>query len=341
MDSNFPSMEPALALPTGYDPSDHPFEFDGQAGPLFKLYLKNVVLTLLTLGIYRFWAKVEVKQFIYQHTAFHGGRFGYHATGLEKFIGFLKGLCFIVPLVLIVVVLYNGLRQSMSDETAWIICFYAFFGILGLLRPLIVVGSRSFNLSRTSWNNLRFRFNGRIGKLYGLYFKDFLFLILTLGIYTAWHHINVRRFTTQHSLFGDQTFDYDGRGEDLFGLYLLGGILSYITLGIYIPWYIAKLHRFHINHTQFQGQSFESKLTGSQMFGFILMAFAAVILTVGLAFPWVIIRYRQMIVNTTYYIGSIDLDAIEASNENGSNATIEGIGEAGEALGSIGEFFGG
>lgn len=31
--------------------------FDDRRGPLFRLVLKNIVPTILTTGIYRFWAK--------------------------------------------------------------------------------------------------------------------------------------------------------------------------------------------------------------------------------------------------------------------------------------------
>ncbi|MEM8813756.1 MAG: DUF898 family protein, partial [Pseudomonadota bacterium] len=54
------------------------------ANELFKIYLQNIVFTVLTLGVYRFWARVRNRRFHYLHTEFAGGRFDYHATGREK-----------------------------------------------------------------------------------------------------------------------------------------------------------------------------------------------------------------------------------------------------------------
>ncbi len=36
----------------------------GAAGELFKIYVVNILLTLVTLGIYRFWAKTRVRRYV-------------------------------------------------------------------------------------------------------------------------------------------------------------------------------------------------------------------------------------------------------------------------------------
>src|SRR5262245_23001105 len=152
-----------------------PFRFDGDAGDLFVLYLKNIALTLLTLGLYRFWAAVALRRYSYRQTQFHDGRFDYHATGKEKFLGFLKGLLLLSPVLAGLAVLYHVvLKQRFTGEEAFAISLYLFFLLMFVLRPLIVVGAARFNLSRTSWNAVRFRFDGRVGEAYRLYLRDLL-----------------------------------------------------------------------------------------------------------------------------------------------------------------------
>jgi uncharacterized membrane protein YjgN (DUF898 family) len=247
----------------------------------------------------------------------------------------------LLPVVGLLVVLHRAIEPHVGGENAFIICLYGFGFVMALLRPLIIVGTRAFNYARTSWNNLRFRFTGRVKPLYGIYLRDYVLMVFTFGIYTAWHHVNVKRFINQHTEFGGNRFDYDGSGGDLFAIYFFGPLLTYITLGVFLPWYIAGLHRYHIDHTLFQSQRFKSRLRGSRMFSFLLVSVLAVILTVGVALPWVIIRYNRMIAETTDFLGVIDLNAIRAGFDAQASATLEGIGEAGEALESLGELFGG
>ncbi len=329
---------PAIGGLSGYQPPT-PFSFDAPVKPFFALYLKNIVLTLLTLGIYRFWATVEVRKFLYQHTSFADGRFDYHATGKERFVAFVKGMLILMgPIVVVCAAL--ALIWQMAMAEALVIAFYVFFLVITCLRPLIIVGARAFNLSRTSWNNMRFRFVGKVGKLYAIYIKGVLLTIVTFGIYAAWLMVDVERFKARNSYLGNTQFDYRGEGGELFGINFLGAFLSYITLGIYIPWYIAKLRRYHVENTWFQNQAFRSSLTGGQMFVFMLKSVLAVVLTLGLALPWVIISYNRMMIETTEFSGQVDVNAIRGTTDAAASATLEGLGTAGDALEAVGDLFG-
>lgn len=57
------------------------FIYHGKVGKLFVIWFTNVLFTLLTLGIYFFWARVRTKKYFYENTSFDGKYFGYHATG--------------------------------------------------------------------------------------------------------------------------------------------------------------------------------------------------------------------------------------------------------------------
>ena len=48
---------------------DMAIEYRGEQGPLFKLGLKTSLLTLVTLGIYRFWAKTRLRKYFWSATA--------------------------------------------------------------------------------------------------------------------------------------------------------------------------------------------------------------------------------------------------------------------------------
>src|SRR3954471_6399831 len=46
----------------------HPFIFSGKGGEYFKIWIVNILLSIVTLGIYSAWAKVRNKQYFYGNT---------------------------------------------------------------------------------------------------------------------------------------------------------------------------------------------------------------------------------------------------------------------------------
>ena len=44
--------------------------FDGTGGQLFGNYIKWVILTIITLGIYSFWLGIKMQQWVAKHTHF-------------------------------------------------------------------------------------------------------------------------------------------------------------------------------------------------------------------------------------------------------------------------------
>jgi uncharacterized membrane protein YjgN (DUF898 family) len=313
--------------------------YDGGWNELFKIYLQNVVFTLVTLGVFRFWAKVRNRRFHYQHTQFAGGRFDYLATGKEKFIGFLKGLAILLPALIGMWFSEDWVTEMVGAEYASLVIGIAFGAFLYMLKPLILVGSQRFNLARTTWNNLRFHFSGRVSTAYGIYLLDFFLMVITFGIYYSWHEIRVRKYRMSHTCLGDSNFSFHGSGGELFGINILGYFLSYVTLGIYAPWYIANRLRFFVGKTGFRNRRLVSRITGRQVLAVGGPAMLLTIFTLGLALPWAIVRWRTLLAHTTYYAGELDTAELE-SFASSASSTLEGIGEAGDALGELGDMFG-
>ncbi|MGA3159250.1 MAG: DUF898 family protein, partial [Steroidobacteraceae bacterium] len=49
-----------------------PAEFRGEGGEYFRIWIVNLLLTLLTLGIYSAWAKVRKQRYLYSNTSVAG-----------------------------------------------------------------------------------------------------------------------------------------------------------------------------------------------------------------------------------------------------------------------------
>jgi hypothetical protein len=79
-------MEASTVSPTlQTQPEIYRFEFRGKAGEYFRIWIVNVVLSILTLGIFSAWAKVRARRYFYGNTYLNGSSFDYHADPVKNF----------------------------------------------------------------------------------------------------------------------------------------------------------------------------------------------------------------------------------------------------------------
>lgn len=303
------------------------FEYEGQGGAFFMLYLKNLLLTIVTLGVYSFWGRVKIQRYVFSNSKFYGRYFDYHATGKEKFIGFLVGSAVLAIFFSIV-----GGLQSLGGVFAIIGGLIVFAAVI-LGQPYFLIGSRKFLLSRSSWSNIRFRFSGDYKELLNITLKGMIYSVLTLGFYTPFFVVSIKKYMTEESAIGSKSFSYDGDGWDFFKVFIVGYLLTMVTFGIYAPFFLAKTMRYHANHTLLGQSRFQSELTGVDVLLFIL----AVVFSFGIFIPFALNwGVRQ-------YLSKLSLDAIaqdiqdieNLDDDNPGSALADGIVEAGEVLDGI------
>ena len=126
-------------------PTPERVEFHGKATEFFGIWIVNVLLSIVTFGIYSAWAKVRTHKYFYQNTVIAGRRFDYHATGGQILIG------------RVIVVIGFMIFQILA--TVPLLAILGFIGLLVLV-PLLIVRSLKFNAQVTSWANVRFGFDG-------------------------------------------------------------------------------------------------------------------------------------------------------------------------------------
>ncbi len=139
--------------------------FEGSGMEYFKIWIVNVLLTIVTLGLYYPWAKVRNNRYFYANSTLEGRNFEYHATGKQLFIGYLIGMALFIAYVVI---------QQVSPTGSLIV---ALLFILAL--PWIIWRSMKFSMRMTSFSNVRFGF---VGKLSGSYIN---FLVLPIILFVA------------------------------------------------------------------------------------------------------------------------------------------------------------
>ena len=147
--------------------------FKGEGSEYFKIWIVNIVLSILTLGIYSAWAKVRNKRYFYGNTQLDGSPFEYLATPAM----ILKGRIIAVGL-LVIYTLLGELNPFVGILLPLVIL---------LLAPLIIRNAIRFNARMASYRNVNFDFRGSIGGAY-LVFLGLPFLpligsaIVTFGI---------------------------------------------------------------------------------------------------------------------------------------------------------------
>ena len=186
-----------------------PFRFSAGTAAYYRLWLSNMLLTIVTLGIYSAWAKVRMQKFLLGHTEFAGGRFDYHGQPLT----ILKGRI----LMLLVLVLWQLSASSAP--------LYTVFGlVLFLCMPWLIAQALRFRLANTSWNRMRLRFSGSNKAAYLAYLKYWTLLTVSVGLAWPWAVLIKRRFITEHTHLGQTRL----KQHDCIGS-LYAGMLSAIA----------------------------------------------------------------------------------------------------------------
>jgi len=197
--------------------------FHGSGGTLLGIHVVNVLLILVTLGVYYFWAKTRVRRYVFSESQFDGDRFAYHGIGKELLLGFLRAfLVFLLPIIALSVI------RDWLNVAAHIKAAAAALSplLLFLFVPVAMVGARRYRLSRTSWRGIRFSFRGRAWRFILIFIKGSLLTGLTFGLYYPFFLTERQAFMVSHSYFGNEQFEFNGRGRDLSANYLLALVLT-------------------------------------------------------------------------------------------------------------------
>ncbi|MEM6609770.1 MAG: YjgN family protein [Pseudomonadota bacterium] len=126
------------------------FEFRGTAREWFGIWIVNLLLSIITVGIYSAWAKVRRLKYFYNNTYMDGRNFNYHATGKQILIG---------RLIFIAGYIVFSLAISLSPIVGGALAI-----ALLVVIPWLVVRAMKFNARMTSFSNVRFDFEGTVGK---------------------------------------------------------------------------------------------------------------------------------------------------------------------------------
>ncbi|WP_280153134.1 YjgN family protein [Piscinibacter sp. XHJ-5] len=153
---------PAGAEPAFEAPREHrlDFRFTGSGSEYFRIWIVNLLLTIVTLGVYYPWAKVRRLRYFYGNTLVGGQPLDFHGNPMTMLRGY----------VLIAVM---GVLYSVAGRFSAVAGLVAFI-ILAAIWPALLRSSMQFRLANTSWRGLRFRFVGSLGDAYAAFLPAFV-----------------------------------------------------------------------------------------------------------------------------------------------------------------------
>lgn len=214
--------------PGGLPPTaGRPLYWGGHTDPLFRIHLVNILLTILTLGIYRFWGIVRVRQYVWSHTALLGDRLEYAGTGGELLRGFLIVLGIMVPLILAGIGLdLLGLTSTWALAASNALKVAVFLYLLAVGRH----AARRYLASRTLWRGLRFVVTGSPWRCGAVVFGWWMATLLTLGLARPWALAAEARWSFGRLHLGTQPFRFTGRGGQILGPWLVALVIGAIGL---------------------------------------------------------------------------------------------------------------
>jgi uncharacterized membrane protein YjgN (DUF898 family) len=139
-----PSIRSAsLPAPSGKIQSSK-IAFDGTGSEYFRIWIVNLLLTMVTFGIYYPWAKVRKLKYFYNNTHIDGNAFDFHGEPKKM----LRGSAIVGVFFLI---------YSYAADFSPVAALVAVLAFLVVAPPLFRASMR-FRLANTSWRGMRFHF---------------------------------------------------------------------------------------------------------------------------------------------------------------------------------------
>ncbi|MCP4185719.1 MAG: DUF898 domain-containing protein [Hyphomicrobiales bacterium] len=237
----------------------HKFKFTGNAKEYFGIWIVNLFLSIITLGIYTAWAKVRRVRYFYGHTFIDGHNLEYHAKPKSILIGRI--------IVLGILIIMNFL-VSITPLAGVLVIPYL------LALPWVINQAMRFNARVTSYRNVRFNFKGTYWQALKIFFLIPLGAILGFGLVIA----------VLESLFGESL-------KSLSGLQAVISIIIYlivllVSAALFVS-YMSKLTSNYIgNNLSFGSADFRTDAKLKPLvanYAFSLLFFVVIVAVFALA----------------------------------------------------------
>ena len=195
-----------------------PVEFTGKTGEYFGIWIVNLLLIIITLGIYSAWAKVRTHRYFYGNTLLDGSPFDYLASP----IAILKGWAIAVA----VLIVYNILANVFPLTSLLLV------PLMLIVLPWIIVRAMRFRAHNSAWRNIRFGFKKAYAEAAKVFILFPILIIITLGLFLPYYSYATNRFVVANSGFGATAFSFHATAKDFYKIFLKPVLVMLVILGL-------------------------------------------------------------------------------------------------------------
>jgi uncharacterized membrane protein YjgN (DUF898 family) len=332
----------------------YPVEFSATAGEYFRIWIVNLALTIVTLGIYSAWAKVRKRRYFYSHTRIDGEGFEYRASP----IAILKGR--LIAVALFALFYAVGQFAPLYQLVLWI--------PLAIFAPWLVVRSLAFNAHNSAYRNIRLRFHGTYKTCLKLAAGYGLLMLVTLFLAFPFLKRRMTRFVVENHAYGAARFELgDGFNKPFINAYfaawglgmlgmlaaglvgvgiaflgaaggelskdaapMLGFVVVGVTYGVFFllfGYLRARTTNAVFNNLRVGPLRFECVLSARRLTWLYVGNIVAILLTIGLATPWAVVRTMRYRASRMTAIAAGPLDSFVQGESQQVSATGQEVGE--------------
>lgn len=284
---------PSDGAPSHGQPGD--ISYFGRWQDVLKLCCWNTLWTILTLGIFRFWAKTRMRRYIWSNIVIDGDALEYTGRGLELFLGFV-----IVTLILVPVILALNFIGSMLPAHLMMLPMIFTYIAVAFLFFVATYRATRYRYSRTFWRGIRARLSGSAFKYALIGFGTSIVTLLSLGLLAPLGFIATTRYQTDNTWIGDTQARFNGTfgaafkrwfkswailvlvvgsvpalsavasGPSMIWLPIAAGVIAYFGVAFVFLNYNVWLFRYQADCTEMGAIRFSSNLQTSQYIKIIL-----------------------------------------------------------------------
>lgn len=329
--------------------------FTASGSEYFRIWIVNLLLTIVTLGIYSAWAKVRRTRYFYDNTKLDDSSFEYHGNP----IAILKGR-------IVALILFGGYNLTVQ---VYPLLGLAIFAVLIVVLPWLVWKSLQFKLHNSSYRGIRFGFRGSLSKAYKAYLLMPLVAGITLYLGLPFAHQRMKKFQHEESRYGNTYFTLGASVGAFYKMYLIGFLVliagvALITAGLgmsaitalstagkagggaaaqtpllififalyawifsIFPLFLTMSHNLIWNHTKLGPHQFFSIIKWTRMTFILLTNLLGIICTLGLFIPFAHVRAIKYMVESTSVLPAGSLDEFHSATQSDVTATGEGMSD--------------
>lgn len=305
-------------------------KFTGDSKTYFNIWIVNIFLTIITLGIYSAWATVRNRRYFYGNTSIANHRFEYHGKPIQILKG--RAIAFVLFAIYMVCSVYLPLVAALIAL------------VIMIATPWLVNQSLRFNLRMTSYRNVRFSFKGTYGEAFTNFIVFPFLSVFTLHLMLPYVIKRIDMYIHNNISYGNQAAQVELSTKEYYKtvficviaglgmvlvLMLIGFLMSlalasaavlipvgFVALNLVFVSFIAALYqgriRNHIfNHANIgQVAELHSNVDEFAYAKLLVVNAFAIVFSFGLAFPWAKVRKAEFLAQATGVTFTSDIDHV-------------------------------